>query len=203
MKTLQKMAAGVVLLMPMTAFAGSPDQQNIVAIAADNPSFSTLVTALKAAELVDVLQGSGPFTVFAPTDEAFSAVPESTLQHLLKPENKSELQSVLTYHVVSGKVDATTAMTLSEATTVQGENISISFNGQTVNINDASVVAADIEASNGIIHVIDQVILPPSLTAAAKINQAISEQPTAAGSTTSLWDDKLRKLSNPAVHSNL
>lgn len=139
------------------------EKPTIVGIAAGDDSFSTLVTALKAADLVSVLDGKGPFTVFAPTNEAFSKVPAETLNNLLKPENKAQLQAVLTYHVVSGKVDAATAMTLSEANTVQGEKINISLNGKKVMINDAQVVSADIDARNGVIHVIDTVILPQSV----------------------------------------
>lgn len=171
MNIFKKAALCIFLVVPMLATAGGmKDKQTIVSIAAGNESFSTLVTALKAADLVGVLNGDGPFTVFAPTDEAFSKVPADVLNNLLKPENKAQLQAVLTYHVVSGSVDAKTAMTLSQATTVQGEKISISLNGETVKINDASVVAADIKASNGIIHVIDTVILPPSAMQSAAAN---------------------------------
>ena len=133
------------------------------------------MTALKAADLVSVLDGDGPFTVFAPTNEAFSKVPQEVLNDLLKPENKAQLQAVLTYHVVPGNVDAATAMTLSQAATVQGEKISISLNGKTVQINDARVVAADISASNGIIHVIDAVILPPSTQQSAAVDKKMMD----------------------------
>ncbi len=151
-------------LTPTIAFAGGmKEKPTIVDIAVGDDSFTTLVTALKAADLVSVLDGDGPFTVFAPTNEAFSKIPAATLANLLKPENKEQLQAVLTYHVVSGKVDATTAMTLSEAATVQGEMIDISMNGKKVMINNASVIVADISARNGVIHVIDTVILPPSV----------------------------------------
>ncbi|WP_296062833.1 fasciclin domain-containing protein [uncultured Amphritea sp.] len=139
------------------------EKPTIVDIAAGDDSFSTLVTALNAADLVSVLDGTGPFTVFAPTNEAFSKIPADTLANLLKPENKAQLQAVLTYHVVSGNIDAATAMTLTEAKTVQGEVINISMNDNKVMINNASVIAADIGARNGVIHVIDTVILPPSV----------------------------------------
>ncbi|MCP4596120.1 fasciclin domain-containing protein [Neptuniibacter sp.] len=201
MNLLQKLTAALIIAAPMTAFAGgSADhahKQNIVSIAAGNEAFSTLVTALKAADLAEVLQGEGPFTVFAPTNEAFSKVPEETLNELLKPENKKQLQGVLTYHVVSGKVDAATATTLSAADSVQGEQISLSYNGKTVMVNQANVISADIMASNGVIHVIDNVILPPSLTQSAEmdnINTLMEKEPTAAGNQESKWDENLRIL---------
>ncbi|NNE71444.1 MAG: fasciclin domain-containing protein [Rhodothermales bacterium] len=133
---------------------------NIVetAVAAE---FNTLVAAVQAAELVDVLTGPGPFTVFAPTDEAFAALPEGTVETLLMPENRDQLVAVLTYHVVSGKVMAADVVGLTSAPTVQGADIAISVVDGAVKINDATVTSADVEASNGVIHVIDQVILPP------------------------------------------
>ncbi len=129
------------------------------AIAADG--FNTLVAAVKAADLVETLKGEGPFTVFAPTDEAFAALPEGTVESLLLPENKAKLQAILTYHVLSGKVMSTDLTSDVTVATVQGEEVSISV-AAGVRINGASVVSADIEASNGVIHVINQVILPPS-----------------------------------------
>ena len=127
------------------------------AIAAGN--FNTLVTAVNAADLVETLSGPGPFTVFAPTDEAFANVPAETLQGLLKPEAKSQLVNVLTYHVVPGKVMASDVVKLTNAKTVQGQNVAISVNGG-VKIDGANVVTTDIECDNGVIHVIDAVILP-------------------------------------------
>lgn len=128
------------------------------AIAADN--FETLVAAVKAAGLVETLQGEGPFTVFAPTDQAFADLPEGTLDDLLKPENKAKLQSILTYHVVPGKVmSSDLAGKTLEAETVEGSQVSIDATDG-VTVDGASVVQADIEASNGVIHVIDKVILP-------------------------------------------
>jgi uncharacterized surface protein with fasciclin (FAS1) repeats len=129
------------------------------AVAAGN--FTTLVAAVEAAGLVETLKGEGPFTVFAPTDEAFAALPEGTVEDLLKPENKPMLTAILTYHVVPGKVmsgDLSNGMT---ATTVQGGEITIMTEGG-VKVNDANVTTADIEASNGVIHVIDKVIMPPN-----------------------------------------
>ncbi|PMN91503.1 fasciclin domain-containing protein [Enterovibrio norvegicus] len=134
-------------------------KQNIVDIAAGNPDFSTLVAAVKAAGLVETLQGRGPFTVFAPTNEAFAKLPAGTVESLLQPENKDQLVAILTYHVVPGKVMAKDVVDLTEATTAQGSIISIdTTNG--VKVDNANVVATDIEASNGVIHVIDSVIIP-------------------------------------------
>ncbi len=122
--------------------------------------FNTLVAAVKAAGLVDTLKGDGPFTVFAPTDEAFAKLPPGTLESLLKPENKAKLQAILTYHVVPGRVMAADAMKLSSAKTVEGQEISIKSMNGSVMINNAKVIKADVVASNGVIHVIDTVILP-------------------------------------------
>ena len=122
--------------------------------------FNTLVAAVKAAGLVDTLKGPGPFTVFAPTDEAFAKLPAGTLDSLLKPENKEKLQSILTYHVVPGKVMAKDVVKLKSAKTVEGRSVSVSTHGGGVKINNATVTKADIAASNGVIHVVDTVILP-------------------------------------------
>jgi transforming growth factor-beta-induced protein len=122
--------------------------------------FNTLVAAVRAAGLVDTLKGPGPFTVFAPTDEAFAKLPAGTLESLLKPENKEKLQSILTYHVVPGKVMAKDVVKLKSAKTVEGRAVSVSTQGGGVMINNATVTKADIAASNGVIHVVDTVILP-------------------------------------------
>jgi uncharacterized surface protein with fasciclin (FAS1) repeats len=134
----------------------------IVDVAAGNPAFSTLVAAVGAAGLADTLKGPGPFTVFAPTNEAFAKLPAGTVENLLKPENKAQLVSILTYHVVSGKVMAAdiAGKTLSSPT-VQGANIAIDATSG-VKINNATVVIADVPASNGVIHAIDTVLLPPA-----------------------------------------
>jgi uncharacterized surface protein with fasciclin (FAS1) repeats len=134
--------------------------QDIVDLAIATDNLSTLVTAVQAAELVETLKGEGPFTVFAPTNAAFDALPDGTLEDLLKPENKDQLTAILTYHVVAGKVmsgDLSDGMT---ATTVNGKDITISV-GEGVQINGIDVVTADIEASNGVVHVVSGVILPP------------------------------------------
>jgi uncharacterized surface protein with fasciclin (FAS1) repeats len=122
--------------------------------------FKTLVAAVKAAGLVDTLKGPGPFTVFAPTDEAFAKLPAGALEDLLKPENKARLQSVLTYHVVPGNVMSRDVVKLTSAKTAAGSTIKINATGKGVMVNDAHVVKADIVASNGVIHVIDKVMLP-------------------------------------------
>ena len=121
-------------------------------------SFNTLVAALQAADLEATLRGEGPFTVFAPTDDAFAKLPPETLENLLKPENKSQLQAILTYHVVPGKVMASDAAMLTSAKTVNGQSFRITESGSGLMVDKATVIKADIPASNGVIHVIDQVI---------------------------------------------
>jgi uncharacterized surface protein with fasciclin (FAS1) repeats len=128
------------------------------AVAAGN--FKTLVAAVQAAELVDTLNGKGPFTVFAPTDEAFAKLPKGTLEMLLKPENKAKLAAILTYHVVPGSVKAADVVKLKNAATVQGQRVDIKVDGGKVMVDGANVVATDVACSNGVIHVIDTVILP-------------------------------------------
>jgi len=134
-------------------------EKNIVEIAQSNNDFSTLVKALVAANLVSVLEGKGPFTVFAPTNAAFAKLPAGTLENLLKPENKAKLAAILTYHVVSGKVLAADVKTM-KAKTVNGKDLDINVNGSNVTVNNAKVIKTDIVGSNGVIHVIDTVLLP-------------------------------------------
>ncbi|MCB1185921.1 fasciclin domain-containing protein [bacterium] len=136
--------------------------QDIVDIAAGNASFSTLVAALQAADLVDTLRGSGPFTVFAPTDDAFAALPAGTLDSLLLPENKDLLVDILTYHVAPGGFRSDVLVGQSQINMVNGDNAALSLSGNSLMIDGATVTSADIIASNGVIHVIDQVILPPN-----------------------------------------
>jgi len=145
-----------------TAVPTEVPSNTIVDIAAGNPDFSTLVAAVSAAGLVDALSGEGSFTVFAPTNEAFAALPEGTLESLLLPENKQALTDILLYHVVSGSVLAADVVNLSEAETLLGKNVNIKVDMGNVMINEANVVATDIIADNGVIHVIDSVILPPA-----------------------------------------
>tara|TARA_R110002012_G_scaffold99980_2_gene238495 strand:- start:194598 stop:195173 length:576 start_codon:yes stop_codon:yes gene_type:complete len=134
--------------------------KDIVALAMETESLSTLVAAVKAGGLVETLQGDGPFTVFAPTNEAFAALPEGTLDDLLKPENKEKLASILTYHVVAGKVMSTDLSDGMKAKTVNGAQVTITT-ADGAKVNGANVVSADVAASNGVVHVIDAVIMPP------------------------------------------
>jgi len=146
-----------------SAGAGGMDygkKQDIVQVAEGAGQFGTLVAALKAADLVDTLEGKGPFTVFAPTDAAFDKLPDGTVDMLLKPENKDKLKAILLYHVVSGKVMAEQVMGMDSAATVGGGKLDISTMDGKVMVNDATVVKADVKASNGVIHVIDTVLMP-------------------------------------------
>ncbi len=136
-------------------------KQDIVDTAVTAGQFKTLAAALQAADLVETLKGAGPFTVFAPTDEAFAKLPAGTVENLLKPENKQKLTAILTYHVVPGAVMADQVTKLTEAKTVNGAMLKISAHDGKVMINNADVATADVEASNGVIHVIDSVLLPP------------------------------------------
>ena len=150
----------LVFLSSTALIASSHTKMDIVDTAVKAGSFNTLVAAVQAAGLAETLKGEGPFTVFAPTDDAFAKLPAGTLDDLLKPENKDKLAAILTYHVVSGKVMAKDVMTMKEAKTVNGQNVMVSMEADTVMIDNAKVVKADIECSNGVIHVIDTVILP-------------------------------------------
>ncbi|WP_029063767.1 fasciclin domain-containing protein [Labrenzia sp. DG1229] len=160
MKLIQNLVFALLLVVPLSvAKAGEKD---IVDTAVGAGSFNTLVDAVQAAGLVETLKGEGPFTVFAPTDEAFAALPEGTVENLLKPENKDQLVAILTYHVVPGKVmSSDIAGKKAEVASVQGDKISVDATDG-VKVDGAKVVTADIETSNGVIHVIDAVILPKS-----------------------------------------
>lgn len=144
------------------SFTASAAEKDIVDTAVAAGNFKTLAAALQAAGLVETLKGAGPFTVFAPTDEAFAKLPAGTVEDLLKPENKDKLTAILTYHVVPGKVMAADVMKVTEAATVNGKPLAIKADGGGVMVNEAKVTATDIEASNGVIHVIDGVVLPPT-----------------------------------------
>jgi uncharacterized surface protein with fasciclin (FAS1) repeats len=149
-------------LLAITACATTNvKEKDIVDTAVAAGSFTTLVAAVEAAGLVDTLKGEGPFTVFAPTDAAFAALPAGTVEDLLKPENKDKLVAILTYHVVSGKVMSSDLTEGMKAVTVNGKEVTITLEGG-AKVNGATISTADIEASNGVIHVIDQVILPPN-----------------------------------------
>ncbi|HEY0982506.1 MULTISPECIES: fasciclin domain-containing protein [unclassified Schlesneria] len=154
----------MLVLALVTSFSGllsaEDKAKDIVDTAVAAGSFKTLAAALTAADLVDTLKGKGPFTVFAPTDEAFAKLPKETLESLLKPENKKKLASILTYHVVPGKVLAKDVVKLSNAKTAQGSSVKIVVKDGKVMVDGANVVKTDIETSNGVIHVIDTVIIP-------------------------------------------
>ena len=162
MRTLKSAVLGCALVLPIAFGATMARAADIVDTAVAAGSFKTLVAAVKAAGLVDTLKGKGPFTVFAPTDEAFAKLPPGTVESLLKPENKDKLQAVLTYHVVPAKVMAADVKPGEQMVgTVQGTKVNVTGSGGAVGVNDAKVVKADIVADNGVIHVIDKVILPP------------------------------------------
>ncbi len=175
--------------------AANAAEKDIVTTAVEAGSFKTLVAALKAGGLVETLQGKGPFTVFAPTDEAFAKLPAGTFETLLKPENKAQLVSVLTYHVVSGKVAAAQVVKLDAAATVNGQRVNIKVEEGNVRVDQATVVKADIHCSNGIIHVVDQVLLPsgdniPATAAKAGTFKTLLAAAKAAGLVDVLSGDK-------------
>jgi uncharacterized surface protein with fasciclin (FAS1) repeats len=151
--------AATVAAIAMTGMAYA-QEADIVDTAVAAGTFETLVAAVQAAELVDTLKGDGPFTVFAPTDEAFAALPEGTVENLLLPENRDQLVSILTYHVIAGEVMSTDLQDGMTAATVEGSEVTISLSDGPM-VNEANIVTADIDATNGVIHVIDQVIMPP------------------------------------------
>ena len=161
------MAIAVIAPITIAGVANAGGMQKsagtVVDVAASNPDFSTLVVAIKAAGLVDALNGKGPFTVFAPTNAAFAALPAGTVESLLKPENKAKLTAILTYHVLPGKIEssALAGRILTSPATLQGSTLDIDGT-KGVKINNATVIAADVKASNGVIHVIDKVLLPAS-----------------------------------------
>jgi uncharacterized surface protein with fasciclin (FAS1) repeats len=160
---MNKMIAGIVAAMAITGAAanmGAATDKDIVDTALAAGSFKTLAKALQVADLVQTLKGAGPFTVFAPTDEAFSKLPAGTLDALLKPENKPKLQRILTGHVIAGKVMAADVVKTTSAKTVSGNTLTITSRGGAVTVDGAKVVKTDIAATNGVIHVIDSVILP-------------------------------------------
>ena len=161
MKRILALTIAVLSLSPLTInnVSAAPAGETVVAIAAGNADFSTLVAAVKAAGLVDTLNGAGPFTIFAPTNEAFAKLPKGTVEELLKPENKAKLTAILTYHVVAGKVMAADVKTMM-AKTVQGGSLDIKVADGGVMVNGAKVVKTDIVGTNGVIHVIDSVLMP-------------------------------------------
>ncbi len=164
-RTLAILAAALLFVAPVAAQDMDEDPGTIVEIAQSNDDFSTLVAALQAAGLVETLQGEGPFTVFAPTNAAFEKLPEGALEDLLKEENRDQLTAILTYHVAPAKAMAADVVGMDSAPTVQGKPVQIMVEDGTVKLmgdNTATVTATDVEASNGVIHVIDTVLMPPS-----------------------------------------
>ncbi|HTV01191.1 MAG TPA: fasciclin domain-containing protein [Luteitalea sp.] len=154
----RQIALAATVAVALTAAPAQAQTKDIVDTAVGAGMFNTLVTAVKAANLVETLKGAGPFTVFAPTDEAFAKVPKATLEALLKDQAK--LKEVLTYHVVAGKVTAADVVKLKDAKTVQGQSLKIAVNGSNVSVDNAKVIKTDVAASNGVIHVIDTVLMP-------------------------------------------
>jgi transforming growth factor-beta-induced protein len=152
--------AAAVLVVAIDVTVAAESERDIIDTAVSAGNFQTLAAALTAADLIDTLKGEGPFTVFAPTDEAFAKLPAGTVESLLKPENIDQLTAILTYHVVPGAVTADQVVNLTEAATVNGQSIDISMSASKVMVDGATVIATDIMASNGVIHVIDSVILP-------------------------------------------
>ena len=172
---MKKLMTFTISLLTVTTLLFGAPKKDIVNTAIEAGSFKTLVAAVKAAGLVDTLKGDGPFTVFAPTDEAFAKLSSCTLESLLKSENKDKLAGILTYHVVAGKVKAKKAAKLNSAKTVNGAEILIKPSNNTLLINSARVVKADIKTSNGIIHVIDTVLIPETKKVASNTNIIIKE----------------------------
>jgi uncharacterized surface protein with fasciclin (FAS1) repeats len=170
-----------------TALPATAQEKDIVDTAVGAGKFTKLVGAVKAAGLVETLKSEGPFTVFAPSDDAFAKIPEETLNSLLQPENAEKLKSILTYHVVSGAVMAADAMKLTSAKTVEGSELTIKVDGETVMIDSAKVVAADIKCSNGVIHIIDSVIMPkPKADSATQASKDVVDTAVSAGSFNTL-----------------
>ena len=170
---MKQLLFSTISLVLLGFFANGAPKKDIVDTAIGAGNFETLVTAVKTAGLVDTLKGEGPYTVFAPTDEAFAKLPKDTIDSLLKPENKKMLTEILTYHVIPGKVKAKKAAKLDSAKTVNGSEITINPKDESLMINNALVIKADIKTSNGIIHVIDTVLIPDSKSTAAKTNHII------------------------------
>lgn len=163
MKSL-KLVRATAIALPLALMPLAAQADDIVDTAVGAGTFTTLVAAVQAAGLEETLRGDGPFTVFAPTDDAFAALPEGTVESLLEPDNQDQLVAVLTYHVVPGEVMAADAAGATvELATVEGSNVTVDGTGDGVTVNGANVVAADVAADNGVIHVIDAVILPPDM----------------------------------------
>jgi uncharacterized surface protein with fasciclin (FAS1) repeats len=160
-RSLRQIVAAAAISVAMVAVSHAEEKgADIVDTAISAGQFTTLAKALQAAGLVDTLKGSGPFTVFAPTDAAFAKLPAGTVESLLKPENKEKLKGILTYHVVPGAVKAAQVTTMTSAKTVNGDTVVFKAQNNTVKVDEANVVKADVVASNGVIHVVDTVLMP-------------------------------------------
>ena len=177
MRTLSKITGAFALILGLLFSTNARAQDsNIVELAVATDDLSTLVTAVQEAGLVETLQSDGPFTVFAPTNAAFEALPEGTLEMLLKPENKEKLQAVLTYHVISGEVMSSDLKDGMMAETVEGSKAKIKLKDGMAWVDGAKVAMADIDASNGVVHVIDKVILPPSIEKALASDKSYGDK---------------------------
>lgn len=181
-----RLAVPAVLLLATTVMPLRAQHADIIRTARDAGQFATLLAAVDAAGLTATLRGDGPFTVFAPTDEAFRKLPAGTVEDLLKPENREQLKALLLYHVVPGRVPASAARTLSRATTADGRELRIRTNGAALRINGATVVKADVGASNGVIHVVDAVLLPSEAANGGSMGSSTSSYGVASQSARGL-----------------
>lgn len=163
-RTLTAAAAALLLAAPLAAqqHHAAMRSPTIVQVARDAGSFSTLLAAVEAAGLTETLMGDGPFTVFAPTNEAFAKLPKGTIETLLRPENREQLKAILTYHVVPGRISAEEAIMAKKARSVEGSSLRVGITDGALRVNSTRITTADVRASNGVIHVIDEVLLPPA-----------------------------------------
>lgn len=163
-RTLTAAAAALLLAAPLAAqqHHAAMRSPTIVQVAREAGSFSTLLAAVEAAGLTETLMGDGPFTVFAPTNEAFAKLPKGTIETLLRPENREQLKAILTYHVVPGRISAEEAIMAKKARTVEGNSLRVGITDGALRVNSTKIITADVRASNGVIHVIDEVLLPPA-----------------------------------------
>jgi uncharacterized surface protein with fasciclin (FAS1) repeats len=190
----------VILVFSISIMADNHKEKDIVDTAVAAGNFNTLVAAVKAAGLVETLKGDGPFTVFAPTDEAFAKLPKGTVESLLKPENKDKLVAILTYHVVAGKYTADKVLKLKKLETVNGQHIMIYKDDKGAKINQSGIAATDIMTSNGVIHVIDTVLLPKEDYSSASFDDHVARLAEAHGcpafSKTKAVTDETRETSS-------
>lgn len=185
--------AALLLQAAVTALPVQAQQKDLVGTARAAGRFGTLLAALDAADLTATLRGPGPFTVFAPTDEAFARLPSGTVEGLLRPENREKLRAILLYHVVPGRVSAATARTLEAATTAEGRTVRLRADGSALRVNDATVVLADVAARNGVIHVIDEVLLPSEAATTSSSRGRMTGGTGAAAAARDLIDIAIRR----------